>query len=316
MQQIAEIECLLEGRLDSDNIQREGSTVSKIGGGSVHGIADFARPVVADKLIADFGNDPSFESNIYNDLLTKISSRPQLDVLEAKFAFDINNKIEGIKPENENVITNTGGVMSDADKAKQELAISRADKYKADVLERKRRMSEGQGSSIDPLAVPFASSVSGGVIPAAPFPGLEGIIMEGIKNYRRSREYDTPVTLSGSWILGSDYIQTKYIKHPPNYKVCYFDDIYGRYRSQSKYLPLLTSDIAKVLPVATLKVSMKGNYSDDEGWISVNPYIVVSPVDAETTAVTMVLGTRYASFSDDDYLNVLVDVDIIFKVLP
>ncbi|HQJ59484.1 MAG TPA: hypothetical protein PKV35_00700, partial [bacterium] len=114
MAQIADIEHLLEGRLDSDNIQVESGDISRISGSSVYGIADFGRPVIADKLIADYsGSDPdvqsiSFEDDVYTKLIDKIKDTPQFDISKVKFAFDITNKEEGIRPESESIVKFSG----------------------------------------------------------------------------------------------------------------------------------------------------------------------------------------------------------------
>ncbi|HPS30031.1 MAG TPA: hypothetical protein PLZ43_07240, partial [bacterium] len=98
-QQIAEIEFLLEGRLDSDNIQREGTVVSQIGSGRVNGIAEFSKPVTSDKLFGTYGGK-SFYDDVLLRLYDLVRTRPQFDVLQAKFAFDIRKGETYITPEN------------------------------------------------------------------------------------------------------------------------------------------------------------------------------------------------------------------------
>lgn len=324
-QQIAEIEFLLEGRLDSDNLQREGNSVSKIGGGTVFGAADFARPIVADKLIADYYDEtgvqiyPSFEDDIYLSLINKIAATPQIDVLEAKFAFDITDKPQGITSSNTNYVQQTGG-MSSEESARNEFIQRKYEQYERErAAWRQRNMESGVSSNAGiPIgaagSIGFAGAATAAGGPVGAAVGVAAVGLAALTTWLSSRnDTDPPPTISGISVLSADFIQTKYIKHPIGYKVCLWSDVYRFTVRESRRVPYADPSA----PFLTSKISTKCKWG--AGWTDLRTLFIVSKVDANTTAVTMIVGSAKGAlteFTSEEYVTILCDVDVAFKVLP
>jgi len=298
-QQIAEIEFLLEGRLDSDNIQREGTVVSQIGSGRVNGIAEFSKPVTSDKLFGTYGGK-SFYDDVLLRLYDLVRTRPQFDVLQAKFAFDIRKGETYITPENSPYLIMGSEVSkSIADENTRILSeLSRlGTQYNAVQREEYSAWFDHTTSRLDSLpALPGSGS----------FYATGGIV-----------------------VLGSPYRQTKYIRHPKNYRVATKGDIssnsienYGieqQYVDGNGHLVYLTEeDILRINaePVTSVSFSVK-MLNDSDKYVYIKRTIVISPLDPEVTAVTMFVDPEGFSVADSDYFFVLLaDVDILFKVIP
>lgn len=341
MAQIADIEHLLEGRLDSDNIQVEGGDISRISGSSVYGIADFGRPVIADKLIADYsGSDPdvqsiSFEDDVYTKLTDKIKDTPQFDISKVKFAFDITNKEEGIRPESESVVR-FSGELSDEDKAMASARRSVYADHERRIAEWKNNMTYGSGNASN---VAGGAAVGGGVavggtaaigmgfgLAAASGPfapavfGMAALAGSAIGFSKINEGNDNPKpTISGLSVLGDGYLQTKFIKHPPNFKVATLWDIYQfALYSGTFFSPFVfpsDREIYEKYPAISSAVSVKYK-SGDDGWEAIPYDFTVTQIDPETTAVTIFLNTKIRPDGDTDFLTVLCDAEILFKVLP
>lgn len=293
MAQIADIEHLLEGRLDSDNIQVEGGDISRISGSSVYGIADFGRPVIADKLIADYsGSDPdvqsiSFEDDVYLKLINKIKDTPQFDISKVKFAFDITNKEEGIKPESESIVKFSGELSAE----EEAIVLKRKNTY--DEYKEKLSLWEARRSRK----------------------------MKKESDNQRFISLKSPSRpeISGISVLGEGYLQTKFIKHPPNFKVANKWDIYRfALLKGTRFAPIITEndkDYLEEEPAVSSSVSVKYK-SSTSGWFSIPYTFELAHLDPETTAITMFLNTEIRPDSDTDFLTVLCDVEILFKVLP
>lgn len=333
MAQIADIEHLLEGRLDSDNIQVEGGDISRISGSSVYGIADFGRPVIADKLIADYsGSDPdvqsiSFEDDVYTKLVDKIKDTPQFDISKVKFAFDITNKEEGIRPESESIVK-FSGELTDEDKAMASARRSVYADYERRIAEWKNNMTYGSGNNSSRLAAGGIGTVAvvGTTAAAASGPGAP-VILAGAALFgsalgfsRINEGNDNPKpTISGLSVLGDGYLQTKFIKHPPNFKVATLWDIYqfALYSGTffSEFVFPSDREIYEKYPAISSAVSVKYK-SGDKGWATIPYDFTVTQIDPETTAVTIFLNTKIRPYGDTDFLTVLCDAEILFKVLP
>jgi len=320
MAQIADIEHLLEGRLDSDNIQVEGGDISRISGSSVYGIADFGRPIIADKLIADYsGSDPdvqsiSFEDDVYTKLTDKIKDTPQFDISKVKFAFDITNKEEGIRPESESIVK-FSGELTDEDRAEARARRSIYADYERRLAEwkaNKMARSDSSGSIRTATGVFAASSfgVDAGI-------GVGFLQAIGLGQLAGSKDEPRP-TISGLSVLGDGYLQTKFIKHPPNFKVATLWDIYQFAIGKTTFGNFIAEsdrEICEKYPAISSAVSVKYKSGDDGWWVI--PYdFTVTQIDPETTAVTIFLNTKIRPDGDTDFLTVLCDAEILFKVLP
>jgi hypothetical protein len=333
MAQIADIEHLLEGRLDSDNIQVEGGDISRISGASVYGIADFGRPVVADKLIADYsGSDPdvqsvSFEDDVYTKLVEEIKDRPQFDISKVKFAFDITNKEEGIRPESESIVK-FSGELSDEDKALASARRSVYADYERRIAEWRASKTSSDGGRSQGIAAGGIGTVAvvGTTAAAASGPGAPVVLAGaalfgaalGFSKINEGNDSPKP-TISGLSVLGDGYLQTKFIKHPPNFKVATHWDIYQfALYDGSFFAPFIfPSDkrIYEKFPAISSSVSVKYK-SNDDGWANIPYDFTVTQIDPETTAVTIFLDTTIRPTGDTDFLTVLCDAEILFKVLP
>lgn len=333
MAQIADIEHLLEGRLDSDNIQVEGGDISRISGSSVYGIADFGRPIIADKLIADYsGSDPdvqsvSFEDDVYLKLVDKIKNIPQFDISKVKFAFDITNKEEGIRPESESIVK-FSGELSDEDKAMASARRSVYADYERRIAAWKNNMTYGSGNASNVAA---GAATGGGVAvggtaaigasgPFAPvvfgMAALAGAVF-GFSKINEGNDNPKP-TISGLSVLGDGYLQTKFIKHPPNFKVATLWDIYQFAIGKTTFANFISKsdrEIYEKYPAISSAVSVKYK-SGDDGWWAIPYDFTATQIDPETTAVTIFLNTNIRPDGDTDFLTVLCDAEILFKVLP
>lgn len=329
MAQIADIEHLLEGRLDSDNIQVEGGDISRISGSSVYGIADFGRPIIADKLIADYsGSDPdvqsvSFEDDVYLKLVDKIKNTPQFDISKVKFAFDITNKEEGIRPESESVVR-FSGELTDEDKAMASARRSVYADYERRIAEWKAAKSSPDAGGLSSGGTVAVAGAASAAIVAGPFGGffamgaaaLGGIAI-GFSKINEGNDNPKP-TISGLSVLGDGYLQTKFIKHPPNFKVATLWDIYQFTIGKTTFGGLIAKsdrEIYEKYPAISSAVSVKYK-SGDDGWWAIPYDFTVTQIDPGTTAVTIFLNTDIRPDGDTDFLTVLCDAEILFKVLP
>lgn len=296
-QQIAEIEFLLEGRLDSDNIQREGTVVSQIGSGRINGIAEFSKPVTADKLFGTY-DTKSFYNDILLRLYSLVETRPQFDVLQAKFAFDIRKGETYITAENSPYL-----IMG------SEVSKSIADENTR-ILSDLSRLGAQYNALIRDDESSALDSSQKYPLPSLPGPGSF---------------YAT----GGIVAVGSPYRQTKYIKHPRNYKVALKGDIsnsdsenYGIKQQfvdgNGNLVELTADDVLRINaePVVSVSFSVK-LLNDADEYVYIKRSIIISPLDPEVTAVTMFVDPEGFLVSDPDYFFVLLaDVDILFKVIP
>lgn len=100
---INEIEYLLEGKLDTDNLFRDGTTVVNIPRKKVIDAADDTRPIVGDKFFgwnpddSDDDGDYTFRDRIFDPLINNMKANKRFIVLEAKEPFILNDTPEDVE---------------------------------------------------------------------------------------------------------------------------------------------------------------------------------------------------------------------------
>lgn len=344
-QQIAEIEYLLDSRIDTDNMQVSGSNVAKIGVSRCNGLAMHTRPVQSDKFFATPSEDvPNSFLNRVVTPLYELVDKPQFDVLTTKFAFDIKKDNDKLTADNSGLYAQASAdSFSDVALANRQLMDQMGRELRAD----RRRIEEEAGQSTTSLGKVLRGmligAATGGVFGSlAPIPDSAGMFgafigasASGIVSQFGGMKGEIAMlssSVSGLLSLGNAYSETKYIRHPRNYRFAIKEDmlsfidpavLFGSY-SWENFLTQPSEDRRRRVlsqPLITTSMSQKLTYENNSSVVHPEFVIVAARFDEGITAVNLFVTLKVDSafFDTSDAKNrytMLSDVDILYKVVP
>lgn len=314
---IHEIEFLLEGRLDNENISVSGNSDMVIGGHTVNGLADFTRPVQADKLFGHTGNNILL-FDVLKPVLEIVKERPMFDSLTAELVFDVNSDMnKHISAENSPALS-----VSNEDISRQTAMHTAAQAYNR--IERDTARRDGfdlPGSGVLGAFTPLATQSWNG---AESFGQILGdSVASAMPTARflswlfgRKEKAWTVPDISGITIPKNFQIQRKVIDHPPNFRVAKFRDIIECKPDNAPYVPPRVLRRYFDRPVVSMSQSVSINNSNSDTIFS-HALLEVSQIAPEQTMVTMSISPDIDTDKDKkNYYMLLASIEVMFRVMP
>lgn len=343
--ELLEIESLLEGRIDIDNLRSNASGTVSVGKSSFADLADYASPIYADKFFgqtdSDLASYPDYAVDFYEDvfqnLLLKSWQSDVYTVLTQKVTMTLNYK-------NQENLEKPNITMSDTSLSleQQRLAI---EKYNQK-LEAARLAWEIENSQPESFLQTIGSFFLGGVtgsllggavgfIAGMASAGPVGAAIGGIAGAFAGGTAGSIIGLTPSIVANrpggsfdtsysshSANTQIVIFRHPPNFKMVsmlevtdhltdLLEDDVDYVRDWTIYNRKKSSEKIAV----SVRVSTENELENEKAFYT----IVDEPfaIDAETTAVAFTV-TPYTNDMDlitasDTYITALAEIDILFK---
>lgn len=340
--ELIELETLLEGRLDINNIHSTSAGTTSIGKASFSDVADFSSPIYSDKFFGmnatDMAATPKhaidFYEDIFQDLLFKSYNSDTYSTMTQKCTITMNYKNQVNLEKPTVVISQDSQLTLEQQRTmRSEFIRKREEEYQA-WLNRDVPNASILDILLGSLVGGFAGSISGaagGGIIGGPVGAIAGAFVGGIAGTFAGAVGANTLATSGmpsDTYLGtydSHAANTQFVifKHPPNYrmvsttevidrltvllegKVRYTEDFTELNRKESELLPCMS---VRVSAESKLGNNLKDFYSKVDYAFS---------IDAETTAVAVtimpVYDTEELIESEDDYITFLAEVDLLFK---
>lgn len=333
--ELIELETLLEGRLDINNIHSTSAGTTSIGKASFSDVADFSSPIYSDKFFGmnatDMAATPKhaidFYEDIFQDLLLKSYDSDTYSTMTEKCTITMNYKNQVNLEKPTVVISQDSQLTLEQQRTMRSEFIKRREKEYQDWLASYEAPSVGSifgalffgaftGGAIGFAAGGPIGAAFGAVAGAAAGASVGGGIYA-------ANAYGQPGYNPGTYDSHAANTQFVIFKHPPNYrmvsitemidrltvllegKVRYTEDFTELNRKESELLPCMS---VRVSAESKLGNNLKDFYSKVDYAFS---------IDAETTAVAVtimpVYDTEELIESEDDYITFLAEVDLLFK---
>lgn len=333
--ELIELETLLEGRLDINNIHSTSAGTTSIGKASFSDVADFSSPIYSDKFFGmnatDMAATPKhaidFYEDIFQDLLFKSYNSDTYSTMTQKCTITMNYKNQVNLEKPTVVISQDSQLTLEQQRTmRSEFIKKREEEYQAWL-----NRDTGEMSFLQIVLSSFGFSFLGGLvgfIAGGPVGAAIGATAGGVSGTAISMLSQSGIGQPSDTYLGtydSHAANTQFVifKHPPNYrmvsttevidrltvllegKVRYTEDFTELNRKESELLPCMS---VRVSAESKLGNNLKDFYSKVDYAFS---------IDAETTAVAVtimpVYDTEELIESEDDYITFLAEVDLLFK---
>lgn len=333
--ELMELEALLDGRIDIDNIHSTAQGTASIGKSSFADLADFASPIYSDKFFGSNTGDMAlfpehavdFYEDIFQDLLLKGWNSDSYSIITKKATLTLNYKNQVNLEKPSVILAGDSGLTLE----QQRLATSKyyKDKEKAYQEWLASYESPSIGSIIGSLFFGMFTGGTAGFAAGGPIGAAFGAVIGAAvgtvagSGFYAYQQYNMPAYSEGSYDSHAANTQIVIFKHPPNYRMVSMTEVVDkltellgdkvRYVNDGNELNRRESEL---IPAMSLRVSCDNKLGNDiksfDSYCG-KPY----EIDAETTAVAITIAPGDPSIdlieSEDDYITFLAEIDILFK---
>jgi len=326
--EINKVEAMLEGRLDEDNIQSNGTQYTALGKANVTDIADYAAPVHADKFFAHNTYDAEsydFRTEVFDPLLEANYQADVYSVLSKKITFTLDYKNQKNLEKPDIIVTGGEGVSYEA----QQRAIKQFQIDESRYFEEVRKASEATPSFGAVLGSALVGGFSGAMIGGIANGGNPlGIVIGAYVGMTAGAVTASiaAAVMPGSEVLSPYYdsysrnVQIVFFSHTPNFRMVKLREVIreinrtltgdgSRFNINKSLLGMEGYAVSAKFSCEQELDSEKKSYKVQ----AYEPYYV----DAETTAVAMTILPEYPDenliTNDNDYITFLADVEILYR---